>query len=389
MICALLDFEKVIFENAELPHFRCKMPNLPTDVPHQMAFELLQVFVKEEGVYKTPFAGTSLYFLDNAENYHNNSVTTGIYLTHLDCDYDTTKDGNSFYMNLNTKPFKIYISTKQNYLYFKIQDKLNQLSNMVPFQAEERKLIKVDSNGNHSTFGVTSDAPYDKDTNMWNINGTNNVSFNNEPLISGGAFTIMFSYKTPSDGSTLEWEEFVCFSNTPNEPQPNNQLPQYNMRIRRYVNSGHIQVKIGGLVRHYNSFISSIPNITNHFTFVIIPNVDVKFYNNGIQYNPNYKYDTLGDLPAQIYTYQNIGGLNYLLRGSMGNFRFYDRELSDAEILAIGSIGATSNDLVPFNPLGYNSVTPIGTRQVNNAKMVVRLTFDKKQNEYQPKRIML
>jgi hypothetical protein len=133
MICALLDFEKVIFENAELPHFRCKMPNLPTDVPHQMAFELLQVFVKEEGVYKTPFAGTSLYFLDNAENYHNNSVTTGIYLTHLDCDYGTTTGGNSFFMSLNTKPIKIYISTKQNYLYFKIQDKLNQLSDTIGY----------------------------------------------------------------------------------------------------------------------------------------------------------------------------------------------------------------------------------------------------------------
>ena len=32
----------------------------------------------------------------------------------------------------------------------------------------------------------------------------------------------------------------------------------------------------------------------------------------------------------------------------LGNFRFYNRELSSGEILSIGSIGKTSNDLVPF-----------------------------------------
>ena len=40
------------------------------------------------------------------------------------------------------------------------------------FRAEERQLIKVDKYRNHSTFGVTSDALYDKNTNLWNINGT-------------------------------------------------------------------------------------------------------------------------------------------------------------------------------------------------------------------------
>jgi hypothetical protein len=348
-----------------------------------MAFELLQVFVKEEGVYKTPFAGTSLYFLDNAENYHNNSVTTGIYLTHLDCDYDTTKDGNSFYMNLNTKPFKIYISTKQNYLYFKIQDKLNQLSNMVPFQAEERKLIKVDSNGNHSTFDVTSDASYDANTNMWNIGGTNNVSFNNEPLISGGAFTIMFLYKT--GGTIIDDEEFVCFRNDESVINISSDVV-----IRRWGTTNGIVIQVGGRTHNYNA-IDLNSNVTHHFIFVVVPNEGVTFYKNGNKINARWVFPNVnfGDVPENSYPYQNLGGSNQKAKGLIGNFRFYDRELSSAEIFDIGSIGATSNDLVPFNPLGYNSVTPIGTRQVNNAKMVVRLTFDKKQNEYQPKRIML
>ena len=88
---------------------------------------------------------------------------------------------------------------------------------------------------------------------------------------------------------------------------------------------------------------------------MIIPNVGFKVYKNGIEIPVNFVTKTnniprqLGDIPAKKYTYQNIGGLTSLLKGSMGNFRFYDRELSSTEISAIGSIGTTTNDLDPFN----------------------------------------
>ena len=52
--------------------------------------------------------------------------------------------------------------------------------------------------------------------------------------------------------------------------------------------------------------------------------------------------------PAKIYDIQNIGGNNTKVNGLLGNIRFYNRELSSGEILSIGSIGKTSNDLVPF-----------------------------------------
>ena len=56
----------------------------------------------------------------------------------------------------------------------------------------------------------------------------------------------------------------------------------------------------------------------------------------------------MGDIPAKKYDIQNIGGYNSKVNGLLGNFRFYDRELSSDEIFAIGSIGRNSNDLVPF-----------------------------------------
>ena len=132
MICALLDFEKVnpynyndVIDstNEDLPTFRCKMPNLPSDVPHMMGFELLQAQVWELGAFRLPFVGTSLFLLDNAENTHNNTLTNEILLTHLNADYLTNTDGNYFYSDRNMTAIKIYISTKQNYLYFNIQNK--------------------------------------------------------------------------------------------------------------------------------------------------------------------------------------------------------------------------------------------------------------------------
>lgn len=132
MICALLDFEKVNpyefgdtidRENEDLPTFRCKMPDLPSDVPPMMGFELLQAQVYELGAYRNPFVGTSLFLLDNAENTHNNTLKNEILLTHLNADYIAR---NYFYSDRNMTAIKIYISTKQDYLYFNLQNKFKQ-----------------------------------------------------------------------------------------------------------------------------------------------------------------------------------------------------------------------------------------------------------------------
>lgn len=154
MICALLDFEptKPLTPNWNgVPVFRCKMPNLPSDVPHMMGFELLQASIPLSRSY-TPRTGTNLFLIDNAENYHNNNNENDIFLTHLDDstwrwfpqlrgdDVETTLDGTggrnvgeagitTFISDTNMKAVKIYISTKQDYLYFNLRDKTEQETN--------------------------------------------------------------------------------------------------------------------------------------------------------------------------------------------------------------------------------------------------------------------
>ena len=117
------------------------------------------------------------------------------------------------------------------------------------FKTEEKQLIKVDKYGNHSTFGVTSDAPYDVTTNMWNINSTNNVSFNDEQLINGGAFTIMFLYQRPSSSELQSNEEFVSFRSNSNEYQSD------DIVIRRTATSHTITVDVGGITYTYYGLI--------------------------------------------------------------------------------------------------------------------------------------
>ena len=211
------------------------------------------------------------------------------------------------------------------------------------FKAEERQLIKVDKHGKYSTFGVTSNAPYDATTNLWNINSTNNVSFNDEQLINGGAFTIMFLYQRPSSSELQSNEEFVSFRSNSNEYQSDDII------IRRNATQHTITVDVGGITHHYYGLTFPTPDDKAHFTIVVVPNSGVKVYKDG---NEQYLRDytpPIGDVPANKYNYQNIGGTgNRLFNGILGNFRFYDRELSSAEILSIGSIGKTSNDLDPF-----------------------------------------
>jgi len=164
----------------------------------------------------------------------------------LDCDINKNKP-----LNFITKYTPVQITT---------------------FKSEEKQLIKVDKYGNHSTFGVTSIAPYYKDANMWNINGQNNVSFNNEPLISGGAFTIMFVYKTTT--KVNHNEEFVCFRDDANNVYPE------DISIKRWGTTDGITIQLGGIMYHYTGI--DLNNYVNHnFIFVVVPNVGVKFYKNG------------------------------------------------------------------------------------------------------------
>ena len=148
MICALLDFEQVnpLTPNVwgDFPTFRCKMPTLPSDVPNMMGFELLQAFVTADRSY-TPYTGTFLYLVDNADNCHNNTLKNEICLKRLESRSwrwypqlrgenltDTQLGGGvntgqagivSFQLMSNEKSTKMYIPTKQNYLYFQLQDK--------------------------------------------------------------------------------------------------------------------------------------------------------------------------------------------------------------------------------------------------------------------------
>ena len=123
--------------------------------------------------------------------------------------YSLAEDGSTLIDKLNFNTLESDINKPNEPLNFKTKYTPTEIST---FKAENRQLIKVDKYGNHSAFGVTSNASYNSATNMWNINSTNNVSFNDEQLINGGAFTIMFLYHRYSKN---ENEELVCFSNDP------------------------------------------------------------------------------------------------------------------------------------------------------------------------------
>ena len=110
--------------------------------------------------------------------------------------YELADDGTTIIDKLNFNTLESDINKPNNPLNFTTEYTPTEIST---FKAEERQLIKVDKYGNHSTFGVTSGASYDNTTNMWDIGGTNNVSFNDTQLINGGAFTIMFSYERTSE----------------------------------------------------------------------------------------------------------------------------------------------------------------------------------------------
>ena len=245
----------------------------------------------------------------------NKSFIDKLYFYTLDCDINKKNKP----LNFITKYTPVQITT---------------------FKSEEKQLIKVDKYGNHSTFGVTSIAPYAKSTNVWSINGNNNVSFNNEPLISGGAFTIMFVYKTTT--IVNHNEEFVYFRDDANIVYPE------DISIKRWGTTDGITIQLGGVMYHYTGIDLNF-NITHNFIFVVVPNVGVKFYKNGNEIGVNWLYPAnsqLGDIPAKKYNIQNIGGTGTKVGGLLGNFRFYNRALSSDEISTIGS---TYNDLVPFN----------------------------------------
>ena len=143
MICALLDAERVYNGGEGLPTFRFKMPDLPSDVPSMMGFELLNCQINELA-FRNPFVGVGLYLLDNAENTHNTTLNNEILLTHLYAMY--LPGPNSFYSDPSMKAMKIYISTKQDYLYFSIRTKLNQKNNDQGFGGSGDEIKRYVSN---------------------------------------------------------------------------------------------------------------------------------------------------------------------------------------------------------------------------------------------------
>jgi hypothetical protein len=145
MICALLDFETTTPNNGVdapfigIPTFRCKMPQLPSDRPDIMGFELLNAHIIQHRSW-AQWGGSMLYLMDNAMNYHNNTLQNEIALTHLEIrDWNyynnvyepdnplvyTNRGVNKYQMDMG-KSHKVYISTHQDYLYFNIQDKFNR-----------------------------------------------------------------------------------------------------------------------------------------------------------------------------------------------------------------------------------------------------------------------
>ena len=143
MICALLDFERVFFlDNEKEPSiFRCKMPNLPSDVPPMMGFQLLQAQVVAERRW-ADYVGGFLFLLNNAENYHNNTLTNEICLAYMESwswrwfpqvegnvvGVNTNQSGIQTYRIRGDTNNKVYISTKQDYLYFQFKNKNNEKS---------------------------------------------------------------------------------------------------------------------------------------------------------------------------------------------------------------------------------------------------------------------
>ena len=141
MICALLNAERIYNGGEGLPTFRYKIPDLPSDVPSMMGFELLVCQINENA-FRHPFVGTGLFLLDNAENTHNTTLNNEILLTHLYDKYITPSGGNKFYSDPSMKPIKIYISTKQDYLYFNLQNKTNQKNNDQGFGGSGDEIIR-------------------------------------------------------------------------------------------------------------------------------------------------------------------------------------------------------------------------------------------------------
>ena len=143
MICALLDFERVFNDTTlnEPPIFRCKMPNLPSDVPPMMGFQLLQAQVVGERRW-ADYVGGFLFLLNNAENYHNNTLTNEICLAYMESwswrwfprvdgsltGANTNQSGIQTYRIRGDTIVKVYISTKQDYLYFQFKNKNNEKS---------------------------------------------------------------------------------------------------------------------------------------------------------------------------------------------------------------------------------------------------------------------
>jgi hypothetical protein len=157
MICALLDFERVFFlDNEKEPSiFRCKMPNLPSDVPSMMGFELLQAQVVSEKRW-ADYVGGFLFLLNTAENYHNNTLTNEIFLAYMESrswvwfpkveggsvsGVNTGQVGIQTYRSRSDTKVKVYISTKQDYLYFQFKNKINEVSHINYNDINKAKLI--------------------------------------------------------------------------------------------------------------------------------------------------------------------------------------------------------------------------------------------------------
>ena len=155
MICALFDFEIANPGDSGDPYnkpviFKCKMPNLPSDVPHMMGFEVLQAHIAYDRSWFLYERGANLFLLDNADNAHNNTLTNELYVSKLD-NYAWRWYPNSIQIGQQgisslrsdeeTRPIKYYIKTKQDYLYFKLEDRNSGLSNGYFYIVERAKII--------------------------------------------------------------------------------------------------------------------------------------------------------------------------------------------------------------------------------------------------------
>lgn len=121
-------------------HFKFKMPQLPSDRPDNMFIELLQLQLDMVASLEVKLDGLDLRLMTQASNYvstDNNGICLGLF------SYLRSNAGNNidFAYTANANPYKLLISSHQDWLEFKLYDINNQVATGV--LARCRMVLKI------------------------------------------------------------------------------------------------------------------------------------------------------------------------------------------------------------------------------------------------------